>query len=58
MAAQTSPDANMPVLLALIKLETVHLLQDVLFFNVSLSQMGPKSLKTPVSNTEWWDGGR
>lgn len=50
MAAQTSPEANMPVLLALIKLETVHFLRDVLFFNVSLPQTGPKSLKTPMSN--------
>ncbi|XP_074173778.1 protein sel-1 homolog 2 isoform X3 [Rhinolophus sinicus] len=33
MAAQTSRDAHIPVLLALMKLETVHLLQDTLFFN-------------------------
>lgn len=45
MAAQTSPDAHMPVFFALVKLETMHLLQDILFFNVSLSQIGPKSLK-------------
>ncbi|XP_020764442.2 protein sel-1 homolog 2 isoform X1 [Odocoileus virginianus] len=33
MAAQTSPDAHIPVFLALMKLQTVHLLQDILFFN-------------------------
>ncbi|XP_058540822.1 protein sel-1 homolog 2 isoform X3 [Neofelis nebulosa] len=32
MAAQTSPDAHIPVFFALMKLETVHLLQDILFF--------------------------
>lgn len=58
MAAQTSPDAHIPVLLALMKLETVHLLQDTLFFNVSFSQMGPTSLKTPMSNIGKWNGGR
>lgn len=42
MAAQTSPDAHIPVFLALTKLETVHLFRDILFFNVSLSQIGPK----------------
>ncbi|XP_027476412.1 protein sel-1 homolog 2 isoform X7 [Zalophus californianus] len=33
MAAQTSPDAHIPVFFALVKLETVHLLRDILFFN-------------------------
>ncbi|XP_010632404.1 protein sel-1 homolog 2 isoform X2 [Fukomys damarensis] len=33
MAAQTSPDAHVPVFLALMKLETMHLLRDILFFN-------------------------
>uniref|UniRef100_A0A8C7BDH1 SEL1L2 adaptor subunit of SYVN1 ubiquitin ligase n=1 Tax=Neovison vison TaxID=452646 RepID=A0A8C7BDH1_NEOVI len=33
MAAQTSPDAHIPVFFALMKLETMHLLQDILFFN-------------------------
>ncbi|XP_072656128.1 protein sel-1 homolog 2 isoform X5 [Canis lupus baileyi] len=33
MAAQTSPDAHIPVFFALMKLETVHLLRDILFFN-------------------------
>ncbi|XP_024591214.1 protein sel-1 homolog 2 [Neophocaena asiaeorientalis asiaeorientalis] len=33
MAAQTSPDAHIPVFLALTKLETVHLFRDILFFN-------------------------
>uniref|UniRef100_A0A452ER73 SEL1L2 adaptor subunit of SYVN1 ubiquitin ligase n=1 Tax=Capra hircus TaxID=9925 RepID=A0A452ER73_CAPHI len=36
MAAQTSPDAHIPVFLALMKLETVHLLQDILFFNFTM----------------------
>lgn len=36
-AAQTSPDAHIPVFLALIKLETVHILKDILFLNVSVS---------------------
>lgn len=49
MAAQTSPDARIPVFFALMRLETVHLLQDILFFNVSLSQISPKSLKTTMS---------
>lgn len=39
MAAQTSPDAHIPVFFALMKLETMHFLQDILFFNVSLSQI-------------------
>ena len=51
MAAETSPDAQIPVFLALMKLETVHLLQDIWFFNVSLSQTGPKLMKSPVSNS-------
>uniref|UniRef100_A0A2I3HAW0 SEL1L2 adaptor subunit of SYVN1 ubiquitin ligase n=1 Tax=Nomascus leucogenys TaxID=61853 RepID=A0A2I3HAW0_NOMLE len=33
MAAQMSPDAHIPVLFALMKLETMHLLRDVLLFN-------------------------
>ncbi|XP_016067421.1 PREDICTED: protein sel-1 homolog 2 [Miniopterus natalensis] len=33
MAAQTSPDAHMPVFFALMKLETVHLFRDILFLN-------------------------
>ncbi|ELW69957.1 Protein sel-1 like protein 2 [Tupaia chinensis] len=33
MAAQTSPDAHIPVFFALVKLETMHLVQDILFFN-------------------------
>lgn len=50
MAAQTSPDAHIPALFALLKMETLHLLRDVLFFNVSLSHLDPTSLKTPMSN--------
>lgn len=45
MAAQTSPDAHIPVFFALVKLETVHLLRDILFFNVSLSQIDSKISK-------------
>ncbi|XP_033041460.1 protein sel-1 homolog 2 isoform X3 [Trachypithecus francoisi] len=33
MAAQTSPDAYIPVFFALMKLETMHFLRDILFFN-------------------------
>ncbi|KAI6055824.1 SEL1L2 [Marmota monax] len=36
MAAQTSPDAHIPVFFALMKLETMHLLRDILFFNFTL----------------------
>uniref|UniRef100_A0A2K5YLQ1 SEL1L2 adaptor subunit of SYVN1 ubiquitin ligase n=1 Tax=Mandrillus leucophaeus TaxID=9568 RepID=A0A2K5YLQ1_MANLE len=36
MAAQTSPDAYIPVFLALMKLETMHLLRDILFFNFTM----------------------
>lgn len=43
MAAQTSPDAHVPVFLALMKLETMLLIREILFFNVSLSQIGPES---------------
>lgn len=54
MAAQTSPDAHMPVFFALVKMETMRLLQDILFFNVSLSQIGTKSLKK--SSEQLWGG--
>ncbi|XP_035158746.1 protein sel-1 homolog 2 isoform X16 [Callithrix jacchus] len=36
MAAQTSPDAHIPVFFALMKLETMYLLQDTLFFNFTM----------------------
>ncbi|XP_012659563.1 protein sel-1 homolog 2 [Otolemur garnettii] len=36
MAAQTSPDAHIPVFFALMKLETVHLLRDILLFNFTM----------------------
>nr|XP_024648566.1 protein sel-1 homolog 2 [Macaca nemestrina] len=36
MAAQTSPDAYIPVFFALMKLETMHLLRDILFFNFTM----------------------
>lgn len=45
MAAQTSPDAHIPVFFALMKLETVHLLRDILFFNVSFLQVSRKSIE-------------
>ncbi|XP_045837148.1 protein sel-1 homolog 2 isoform X2 [Meles meles] len=36
MAAQTSPDAHIPVFFALMKLEAMHLLRDILFFNFTM----------------------
>ncbi|XP_066868551.1 protein sel-1 homolog 2 isoform X2 [Kogia breviceps] len=36
MAAQTSPDAHIPVFFALMKLETVHLFRDILFSNFTM----------------------
>ncbi|XP_008055310.1 protein sel-1 homolog 2 [Carlito syrichta] len=36
MAAQTSSDAHIPVFFALMKLETMHLLRDILFFNFTM----------------------
>uniref|UniRef100_A0A2I3N463 SEL1L2 adaptor subunit of SYVN1 ubiquitin ligase n=1 Tax=Papio anubis TaxID=9555 RepID=A0A2I3N463_PAPAN len=36
MAAQTSPDAYIPVFFALMNLETMHLLRDILFFNFTM----------------------
>ncbi|XP_075383954.1 protein sel-1 homolog 2 isoform X2 [Tenrec ecaudatus] len=33
IAAQTNPDAHLPVFFAMVKLETVHFLQDILFLN-------------------------
>ncbi|XP_006878039.1 PREDICTED: protein sel-1 homolog 2-like, partial [Chrysochloris asiatica] len=36
MAAQTSPDAYLPVFFALMKLETVHFLRDILFFDFTM----------------------
>uniref|UniRef100_A0A8C3WN89 SEL1L2 adaptor subunit of SYVN1 ubiquitin ligase n=1 Tax=Catagonus wagneri TaxID=51154 RepID=A0A8C3WN89_9CETA len=52
MAAQTSPDAHIPVFLALMKLETVHLLQDILFFNFTMKWQWMK-----LDNTlgPYWD---
>lgn len=55
MAAQTSPDAHIPVFFALMKLETVHLLRDILFSNVSVSQIGPKISEN--SNEQLLNGG-
>ncbi|KAB1262268.1 Protein sel-1-like protein 2 [Camelus dromedarius] len=54
LAARTSPDAHIPVFFARVKLETVHLLRDILFCNVSLPQMGPRSLEA-LMNSSWWN---
>ncbi|XP_065775611.1 protein sel-1 homolog 2 isoform X1 [Muntiacus reevesi] len=58
MAAQTSPDAHIPVFLALMKLQTVHLLQDILFFNnVSCLQFTRRWKWMTLDNTvgPYWD---
>ncbi|KAH0514660.1 Protein sel-1-like protein 2 [Microtus ochrogaster] len=52
MAAQTSPDAHIPVFFALMKLETVHLLQDILFFNFTMRW---KWLKVDSTVGQYWD---
>ncbi|XP_049990280.1 protein sel-1 homolog 2 isoform X3 [Alexandromys fortis] len=52
MAAQTSPDAHIPVFFALMKLETVHLLQDILFFNFTMRW---KWLKVDSTVGPYWD---
>ncbi|XP_076971248.1 protein sel-1 homolog 2 isoform X5 [Tamandua tetradactyla] len=53
MAAQTSPDAHIPVFFALMKLETVHLLRDILFFNQFTIQW--KWIKLDNSLGPYWD---
>ncbi|XP_049990278.1 protein sel-1 homolog 2 isoform X1 [Alexandromys fortis] len=53
MAAQTSPDAHIPVFFALMKLETVHLLQDILFFNQFTMRW--KWLKVDSTVGPYWD---
>ncbi|KAM5218620.1 protein sel-1 homolog 2 isoform 3-T3 [Hipposideros larvatus] len=53
MAAQTSPEAHIPVSLALMKLETVHLLQDTLFFNQFTMQW--KWIKLDNTLAPYWD---
>nr|XP_034351303.1 protein sel-1 homolog 2 isoform X2 [Arvicanthis niloticus] len=52
MAAQTSPDAHIPVFFALMKLETMHLLQDILFFNFTTKW---KWLKLDSTIGPYWD---
>ncbi|KAK1337256.1 hypothetical protein QTO34_001879 [Cnephaeus nilssonii] len=52
MAAQTSPDAHMPVFFALVKLETMHLLQDILFFNFTMRW---KWMKLDDTLGQYWD---
>nr|XP_054366191.1 protein sel-1 homolog 2 [Mirounga angustirostris] len=53
MAAQTSPDAHVPVFFALVKLETVHLLQDILFFNQFTMKW--KWMKLDNTLVPYWD---
>ncbi|KAG8519848.1 LOW QUALITY PROTEIN: Protein sel-1-2, partial [Galemys pyrenaicus] len=59
MAAQTSPDAHIPVFFALMKLETVHVFRNILFFNFVLngSQISLKFQisRTPMSNSCVWE---
>ncbi|XP_038288826.1 protein sel-1 homolog 2 isoform X1 [Canis lupus familiaris] len=52
MAAQTSPDAHIPVFFALMKLETVHLLRDILFFNFTMRW---KWMKLDNTLGPYWD---
>ncbi|XP_042637662.1 protein sel-1 homolog 2 [Orycteropus afer afer] len=52
MAAQTSPDAHIPVFFALMKLETVHFLQDTLFFNFTMRW---KWMKLNNTLGPYWD---
>uniref|UniRef100_A0ABI7XI23 SEL1L2 adaptor subunit of ERAD E3 ligase n=1 Tax=Felis catus TaxID=9685 RepID=A0ABI7XI23_FELCA len=52
MAAQTSPDAHIPVFFALMKLETVHLLQDILFFKFTMCW---KWMKLDNTLGPYWD---
>ncbi|XP_069863789.1 protein sel-1 homolog 2 isoform X3 [Dipodomys merriami] len=52
MAAQTSPDAHIPVFFALMKLETMHLLRDILFFNFTMRW---KWMKLDNTVGPYWD---
>ncbi|XP_029075123.1 protein sel-1 homolog 2 isoform X2 [Monodon monoceros] len=52
MAAQTSPDAHIPVFFALTKLETVHLFRDILFFNFTMRW---KWMKLDNTLGPYWD---
>nr|XP_010589827.1 protein sel-1 homolog 2 [Loxodonta africana] len=52
MAAQTSPDAHIPVFFALLKLETVHFLRDILFFNFTMRW---KWMKLDNTLGPYWD---
>ncbi|XP_008701674.2 protein sel-1 homolog 2 isoform X3 [Ursus americanus] len=52
MAAQTSSDAHIPVFFALMKLETVHLLRDILFFNFTMRW---KWMKLDNTLGPYWD---
>ncbi|XP_066241693.1 protein sel-1 homolog 2 isoform X3 [Saccopteryx leptura] len=52
MAAQTSPEAHIPVFFALMKLEAVHLLRDILFLNFTMRW---KWIKLDDSFGPYWD---
>ncbi|XP_054552199.1 protein sel-1 homolog 2 isoform X4 [Talpa occidentalis] len=52
MAAQTSPDAHIPVFFALMKLKTVHLFQDIFFFNFTTRW---KWIKSDNTHGSYWD---
>ncbi|XP_066092745.1 protein sel-1 homolog 2 isoform X2 [Saccopteryx bilineata] len=53
MAAQTSPEAHIPVFFALMKLEAVHLLRDILFLNQFTMRW--KWIKLDDSLGPYWD---
>ncbi|XP_078005840.1 protein sel-1 homolog 2 isoform X2 [Phascolarctos cinereus] len=52
LAAETSPDAHIPVSLALLKLEMMYLLKDVVFYNLHMKW---KQLKLDVTLGPYWD---
>uniref|UniRef100_A0A5F9CW78 SEL1L2 adaptor subunit of SYVN1 ubiquitin ligase n=1 Tax=Oryctolagus cuniculus TaxID=9986 RepID=A0A5F9CW78_RABIT len=52
MAAETSPDAHIPVFFALMKLETMHFLRDILFFNFTMKW---KWMKLDNTLGPYWD---
>ncbi|XP_068932059.1 protein sel-1 homolog 2 [Petaurus breviceps papuanus] len=52
LASETSPDAHIPVFLALIKLEIMHLIQDVVFYNFNVRW---KQMKVDINLGPYWD---
>ncbi|XP_056669843.1 protein sel-1 homolog 2 isoform X2 [Monodelphis domestica] len=52
LAAETSPDAHIPVFLALLKLETVHLIKDIVYFKFNVRW---KWLKLDNTLGSYWD---